>query len=70
MSKKRIPAKDTDRLLRSLMVISRLVEQVLESRPIEISDLPLSKSKVRVLRLLSQRGPQAVSQVARHLGVT
>lgn len=70
MSKKRIAARDTKGLLKSLMVISRLVEQVLESRPIEVSDLPLTKSKVQVLRLLSQRGPQAVSQVARHLGVS
>ncbi|MHC5064686.1 MAG: MarR family winged helix-turn-helix transcriptional regulator [Planctomycetota bacterium] len=70
MSKKTIPAKDSERLLKSLMMISRLVEQVLESRPIEVSDLPLTKSKVQVLRLLSQRGVHSVSQIAQHLGIS
>jgi DNA-binding MarR family transcriptional regulator len=47
------------------------VDEVVETRAVsEVSNKPLSGSKVQILRLLSQRGQQTSTQVARFLGVS
>ena len=64
-------AKDVDRFLKALLVISRTTQQILESRAVESAiDKSLSSSKVQILRLLGTRGGQMASQVARFLGVS
>ena len=62
--------KNTDSLLKSLLVISRTIDHVLENRAIEVSGQPLTPSKIQILRLLGQRGEQSSSQFARFLGVS
>jgi len=60
-----------DNLLKAMLVFSRAVEQVLENHAVEAAiDVPLSGSKVQVLRLLGHRGSQTSTQVARFLGVS
>ncbi len=54
-----------------MLVLSRAVDQVLETRAVKAAaNKPLSGSKVQILRLLSSRGSQTSSQVARFLGVS
>lgn len=63
--------KDVDHLLKAMLVLSRTVEHVLESRAVEAAvKKPLSPSKVQILRLLGQRDGQTSTQVARFLGVS
>lgn len=62
--------EDTDRLLKAMLVISRTVEHVLESRAVEDACGPLSRPRVQILRLLGQRGHQGSTQIARYLGVS
>jgi DNA-binding MarR family transcriptional regulator len=69
-AKKRLDIKQTDGLLKAMLVFSRTVDQVLETRAIEAAAEPLSKSKVQILRLLDQRGGQTATQIARFLGVS
>jgi len=66
------PKLDTiDNLLKAMLVFSRTVDNVLESRAVEGAvGQPLSSSKVQILRLLGQRGGQTASRVARYLGVS
>ncbi|MEE9294150.1 MAG: MarR family transcriptional regulator [Phycisphaerae bacterium] len=60
-----------DGLFKALLVLSRAVDQVLETRAVKaVANKPLSGSKVQILRLLSSRGSQTSSQVARFLGVS
>jgi len=63
-------AKDAEELLKSLLVLSRTTEVVLENRPLQVAAEPLSKPKLQILRLLAYRGGQALSTIAAHLGVT
>ena len=71
VSKVSTKAKDMDRLLKALLVISRTTQQILENRAVESAiDQSLSSSKVQILRLLGTRGAQMASQVARFLGVS
>lgn len=66
-----LPVKTVDALLKAMLVASRAVEFVLETRAVETAlGKPISSSKVQILRLLNQRGSQTSTQVARFLGVT
>lgn len=67
---KPLDLKTTDKLLKALLVLARTVNHTLESRVIDESDQPLSKSKVQILRLLGQRGPQNSTQLAKYLSVS
>ena len=60
----------TDELLKALMVVSRAVERILETDAVEVARIPLSRSKVQVLRLLGQRGAKNSTQIAHYLGVS
>jgi DNA-binding MarR family transcriptional regulator len=62
--------KNTDNLLNSLLMLSRAVDHILETRAIEVSGEPLTYSKIQILRLLDERGEQSPSQLARYLGVS
>ena len=62
--------KNTDNLLKSMLVISRTIKHVLETRAIEVSGQSLTYSKIQILRLLGQRGEQSSSQLSRFLGVS
>lgn len=63
--------KSIDSLLKAMLVFSRTIDHVLETHAVEVAvKKPLSLSKVQVLRLLTQRGSQTSSQVARFLGVS
>lgn len=65
-----IPVADVDDLFKALSVLSRTVDHILQERAVrEALGGPVSYSKVQVLRLLSQRGEQTSSQIARFLGV-
>lgn len=69
----RVPttAKDVDRFLKALLVVSRTTQQILETSAVESAvGKSLSSSKVQILRLLGTRGAQMASQVARFLGVS
>ena len=60
-----------DGLLKALLVLSRTVDHVLETRAVETAvKQPLSASKVQILRLLGEHGGQTSTQVARFLSVT
>lgn len=63
-----------DGLLKSLSVLSRAVDEILESGSAngapELQIAHLSRSKVQMLRLLDQQGGQTATQAARFLGVT
>lgn len=70
-SKKPLPAKDADRLVKTLLVLSRSIQQVLEAGAVETAmSERLSPSKIQVLRLLGVQGEQTPSQVARFLDVS
>ncbi|MCK6486440.1 MAG: MarR family transcriptional regulator [Phycisphaerae bacterium] len=66
----RISVQSVDSMLKSLQVLVRTVENVLEGRAFAAVSAPLSRSKVQVLRLLHQRGPQGATQIAGFLGVS
>lgn len=66
-----LPAETTDKLLKAMLVLSRTIEHILETRAVEeVVNKPLSSSKVRVLRLLGNRGWQTSVQISRYLGVS
>ena len=68
---KRLSTKTVDGLLKAMLVLSRTVDAVLEGEAVEAAvSVPLSASKVQILRLLSRRGGLTASQVARFLGVS
>lgn len=68
---KKLSTQDADRLLKSLLILSRTVDHILETRAVDQAvNEPLSPSKVQVLRLLGEKGTQTASQVARFLGVS
>ena len=69
-TRKSLSKKTTDELLRSMLVLSRTVDHVLEKRAVEAAHQPLSRSKTNVLRILERRRNQTPTQVARFLGVT
>lgn len=70
-SKRALSEKTVDGLLKSMLVLARTVEYILEDRAVETAvDGPLSASKVQVLRLLGRRGGQTSTQVAHFLGVS
>lgn len=70
-SKAAIDTKTLDGLLKSMLVFSRTVDYVLESRAVSSAlDKPLSTSKVQILRLLGLRGEKTATQVAHFLGVS
>ncbi len=65
-----IPAEAVDDLYNALSVLSRTVTHVLHDRAVEEAlGAAVSHSKVQVLRLLSHRGGQTSSQIARFLGI-
>ena len=60
-----------DGLIKAMLVLSRTVSHILETRAVETGVYErFSASKVQILRLLGQRGGQTSTQVARFLGVT
>jgi len=64
-------APDLDQLLKSLMLLSRITDQVLETLAVQTAVKgPLSTSKVRILRLLGTRGTKTATQAARFLAVS
>ena len=66
-----LDVRTVDRLLKALLVLNRSVDYVLETQAVATAvDMRLSASKVQVLRLLGQRGPQTSTQVARFLSVS
>lgn len=65
-----IPADAVDELYKALSVLSRTVTHILQDRAVEEAlGEAVSYSKVQVLRLLSHRGGQTSSQIARFLGI-
>ena len=69
--KKILTDEKVDALLKSMLVFSRAVDHVIETRAVDgVSTKQLSRSKVQILRLLAKRGQQTSTQVARFLGVT
>jgi DNA-binding MarR family transcriptional regulator len=63
--------KTIDGLIKSLLVLARTVNHVLETRAVESAvGEQLSPSKVQILRLLGERGRQNSSRVAYFLGVS
>ena len=65
-----IPADAVDELYKALSVLSRTVTHILQDRAVEEAlGGGVSYSKVQVLRLLSHRGGQTSSQIARFLGI-
>ncbi len=69
--KKTLVAKDADQLVKSMLVVARSIQQILEAGAVEKAmSKRLSPSKVQVLRLLGVCGDQTPSQVARFLGVS
>lgn len=70
-ARKPLTVDTVDGLLKALMVLSRTVDRVLETRAVTAgAKVSLSASKVQILRLLGQRGAQTSTQVARFLGVS
>ena len=70
-AKTRLPSETVDGLIKALLVLSRTVDQVLDTQAVKTAvGESLSSSKVQILRLLGQRGRQTSTQVARYLGVT
>jgi DNA-binding MarR family transcriptional regulator len=65
-----LTARNTDDLLKSLLVISRTIQHVLETRAIEVTGEPLTQSKTQILRLLEHESEQSPSQLASFLGVS
>jgi DNA-binding MarR family transcriptional regulator len=66
-----ISSQEIDSLLKSLLVVARATNHTLEKHAVEEAvEEPLSSSKIQILRLLSQRGTQTSSQVARFLDVS
>ncbi len=66
-----VPSEAVDSLFKALSVLSRTVDRVLHDRAVkEALGESLAHSKVQVLRLLSYRGAQTSSQIARFLGIT
>ncbi|MHC4067107.1 MAG: MarR family winged helix-turn-helix transcriptional regulator [Planctomycetota bacterium] len=66
-----IDVKTIDGLIKSLLVLARTVNHVLETRAVESAvGEQLSPSKVQILRLLGERGRQNSSRVAYFLGVS
>lgn len=71
MAKKQLNLAVIDQMAKAMLVSARTMDYVLESRAVEVAtDVPLSSSKVQVIRLLAQRAGQTSSQVARYLGVS
>ncbi len=72
MAARKPPAtKTVDDVLKAVLVLSRTVEYVLETRVAgAAANGPLSPSKVKILRLLGQRRGQSSTQVACFLGVS
>lgn len=69
-SRMSIPADAVDELYKALSVLSRTVARILQDRAVEETlGKSISYSKVQVLRLLSHRGGQTSSQIARFLGI-
>ena len=70
-SKTSVTTKTVDDMLKAMLVFARAVDHVLETRAVEnATALPLSSSKVQVLRLLGRQGAQTSTRVARFLGVS
>lgn len=66
-----LPLRTVDGLLKAMLVLSRAVSHILETRAVETAAHEhLSASKIQILRLLGQCGAQNSTQVARFLGVT
>ncbi len=65
-----IPADAVDEFYKALSVLSRAVNHILQDCAVEESlGAGISYSKVQVLRLLSRRGGQTSSRIARFLGI-
>ena len=63
--------KIIDGLLKAMLVSSRAIDHVLETRSVEVSSGEvLSSSKVRIIRLLGEQGDQTSTLVARYLSVS
>ncbi len=70
-SRASIPVDAIDELFKALSVVAWTVDHVLQDRAVEEAlGGPVSYSKVQILRLLSHRGGQTSSQIARFLGIT
>jgi DNA-binding MarR family transcriptional regulator len=66
-----VDRKTLDPLLKSLLLLGRAIEQVMDTRAVAAAyGSPLSASKVRMLKLIAHGGKQSVGQVARFLGVS
>lgn len=66
-----IPVDAIDELFKAMSVLAWTVNHVLQDRAVEEAlGGPVSYSKVQVLRLLSHRGGQTASQIARFLGIS
>lgn len=66
-----LAAKTVDELLKMMQVLSRTVDRVIESGiAAGEQDVPLSPSKLQIIRLLGNRRKGTSSQVARFLGVS
>ncbi|UCG33551.1 MAG: MarR family transcriptional regulator [Phycisphaerales bacterium] len=66
-----VDRKTLDALLKSLLLLGRAIEQVMDTRAVVAAcGSALSASKVRMLKLIAHSGKQSVGQVARFLGVS
>lgn len=66
----RFATRDVDALLKAMLILSRTVDRVLETRASDAAEVPLSRSHLQILRLLHRRKTQTSSDIARYLGVT
>ncbi len=68
---KPVNVKTLDEMLKAMLVFTRTVDNVLESRAVGAAVKErLSGSRVQILRLLARKGPQTSTAVARYLGVS
>lgn len=66
-----LPLETVDGFVKAVLVLARTADHVLETQSVKNAvKEPLSASKVQIMRLLSQRGSQTSTQLARYLGVT
>lgn len=71
ISKETTPVKTLDGVLKSLLILSRTVDHVLEKEAVKAAvNEQFSPSKVQILRLLGVQRTETSSRIARFLGVS
>jgi DNA-binding MarR family transcriptional regulator len=70
MKQTKVVNKGADDLLKAMLVFSRTVDHVLETRAVEAAAGPMSRSRVQVLSLLVFKRVETATEIALCLGVT